>query len=81
MYQMSNEYGEFMAKSKACKDSSVVFNHRARIGLAHMYLTENDDEVLEKKIMLTHYSAELLLPNEACQKLIHPALDSNPSYE
>lgn len=42
---------------------------------------ENNPEMLDKNIMMTHYSTELLFSDEARQKFINPDLDPIPRYK
>jgi hypothetical protein len=42
---------------------------------------EHNPEMLDKNIMLTHYSAELLFSNEAREQFVDPDLDPIPRHE
>ncbi len=41
---------------------------------------EQNPEILDGKIMMTHYSAEVLFSNEARAKFVEPDLDPIPRY-
>jgi hypothetical protein len=42
---------------------------------------ENNPSLLDPKIMMTHYSAEVLFSEEARAKFVEPDLDPIPGYE
>ncbi len=57
----------FMEDTPSC-DSSDLF-------------IEKNPRMLDKKIMMTHYSAEALFSDEARGKCVEPDLDPIPKYD
>ena len=138
-HQMSNDDREFKAQFETCEFPPSVFNQKAHLRLAYVYLVENDDDVacqlmrdsllrflhhhgvdvskfhetmtrawilavrhfmendsgadsantfiennpqmLDKNIMMTHYSTERLFSDTAREQFVAPDLDPIPRYE
>jgi hypothetical protein len=138
-HELSSDDRRFLTEFQACRFAPEMFDHRAHIRLAYIYLAENDVEtalalmrtallaflqhhdidvskfhetmtrawmlavrhfmeispgspstddfiednptLLDAKILMTHYSAELLFSEEARARFVEPNLDQIPRHE
>ena len=81
-HRMSAEDIEFRRAFEACETTPDAFNHAAHVRLpecssASSFLAANPT-LLDSKIMLTHYSAELLFSSGARKSFVPPDLQTIP---